>query len=128
MVTKRPKTDEISVLVVAEGNFHKIEIGPRTEDPGKATYLQFLPWDRVPEGSPGAGGPLCCIQLNKEWFDNYTADKTLHPWLKTFGDVLKYLENNPNYRFGCPVCGALSDTIKDYQEHIDGHRTALNNL
>ena len=123
------KVDDFPVLVVADGRASKMEIGPRTEDPGYPTTIQFVYWDVRAKG-PG-GGPdsaLCAIRMTNEWYDNFIKGKTIHKWLDTYDKFLVYCEDSSYYKFGCDVCGDCFNSLEEYFVHLDGHKTQLNKL
>jgi len=123
------KTDDFPVLVVADGRASKVEIGPRTKDPGYPTILQFMYWD-VRTAGLGAGpdSAVCAIRLTKEWYDNFIKNKVIHKWLDTYDKLLIHFEDNPHYKFGCEVCGETFNRLEDYFVHLNGHREQLNKL
>ena len=127
------KKTEHPILIIAEGQLHKLQIGPRPQagvplrektELGYPTFLQFTPWSRIQIGF-GAGKPLCCIELTRRWYKKYIKDKMIHKWFDTYDKLIAYFEKDTHYQFGCPVCGETISSMEEYEEHIEGHKKAL---
>jgi len=116
------------ILVVTEGQTSRLEIGPRATTPGTRLFIQFTPWDAIPVGEPGAGKPLSCILLTREWYEEYIEGKVVHEWLDSYDKLIDYFEKSPHYQFGCGVCGARLETVEGYRKHLDEHRATLKQL
>jgi len=117
---------EFPVLIVTMGRAHRMEIGPRVDEPGYPTYVYFMYWDvkRKGEGR-GDDTPMCAIRMTREWYDNYIRDKTIHEWLDNYDKILARFEKDANYEFGCPVCGDTMKRLREYHEHLEGHKSLL---
>lgn len=124
-MTKTKKADN-PILVVIMGRSHKMEIGPRTSDPGYPTYIRFAYWD-IQRTGKGAGPdtPMCAIKLTRKWFEDYIEGRVIHEWLNTYDKLLSWLAEQGSFSFGCPVCGALVPTLEQYENHLEVHRAIL---
>jgi len=114
------------ILVVTMGRAHRVEIGPRTSEPGYPTYIYFMYWDvkRKGEGR-GDDTPMCAIKLTREWYENFIRGKEIHEWLNSYDKLLARFEKEGTYSFGCPVCGDTLKRLKEYRKHLEGHRNLL---
>jgi len=123
---KYVKEADVPILVVTMGRGHKMEIGPRTSDPGYPIQIHFSYWDVQRTGmGAGADTPMCAIKLTQKWYNKYTKGKTIHDWLDTYDKLLAFFEKESGYEFGCPVCVLNLKTLESYQDHLAGHKKLL---